>query len=127
MTAVGGPIDSISFDGRLFSVAGDADSNRKLGGSENDVQPNGDGTARMIKTAVSWKIDGLSLSIDDFLEDQEFLQSIADKNGWSVVKIIYASGAVYQGSGTITGETQVSSANTVAAVEVMGTGVLTLQ
>lgn len=127
MAAVGGPIESISIDGRNFAVAADADSNRKIGGSENDVQPNGNKTARIIKSAVSWKLDGLTLSVDDFLGDHEFLQDIADKKDFSIIKISYASGAVWQGSGTITGEMQFSSQNTVAAVEFMGTGILTQQ
>jgi len=127
MAAVGGSIESVSIDGRNFAVAADADSNRKIGGTENDVQANGNRTARIIKTAVTWKLDGLTLSVNDFLGDHEFLQSVSDKKDFSVIKLIYASGAVWQGSGTITGELQYSSQNTLASVEFMGTGILTQQ
>ena len=85
MPAVGGPIESVSIDGRNFPVAADADTNRKIGGDENEIQPNGDGSARIIKTKVPWKVDGLTVSVDDFLGDHEFLQGISDKNDFSVI------------------------------------------
>jgi len=49
MAATGGSIESITMDGREFAVAADAESQRKLGGFENEVQANGNGTARIIK------------------------------------------------------------------------------
>ncbi len=45
MAAVGGSIESVTLDGRTFAVAADAEAQRKLGGFENEVQANGDGTA----------------------------------------------------------------------------------
>lgn len=127
MAGVGGSIESIGIDGRPFSVAADVDSPRKLGGFENDVQPNGNNTGRIIKTAVSWMLGGINLNVDDFLEDHEFLQNIADSNSYHDITVTYASGAVYQGKGTITGELQWSSQNTVASCEFKGTGKLTKQ
>ncbi len=127
MTAVGGPIASLSFDGRDFGVASDADVNRDLGGDNNEVQMNGNDTGRIIKTKMPWKLEGLSLSADDFLEEQEFLQSISDKKDFSVIKITFASGAVFQGSGTITGEVKYASANTTVPLEISGAGKLTQQ
>ena len=59
MPAVGGSIQSISIRGRIFPVASDAEANKKLGGFENEVQANGDGTARKVMTRVPWSIDGL--------------------------------------------------------------------
>jgi hypothetical protein len=125
--AIGGSIESVSLAGRLFEVAADADSNRKLGGFENEVQANGGGTARIIKTAVSWMVDGLTLSIDDDRGDHEFLQNLANATSTHVVAITYASGAVYQGQGTIVGEMQVSNQSTTASVSLGGGGVLTKQ
>ncbi len=127
MTAVGGPINRLSFDGREFGVASDADVNRDLGGDNNEVQMNGNKTGRIIKVIMPWKLEGLSLSIDDFTGDQEFLKSIANKKDFSVINITFASGSVYQGSGTITGEIKASSANTTAPIEVSGAGDLTQQ
>lgn len=127
MAAVGGSIESVTLNGRRFAVAADAESQRKLGGWENEVRANGDGGARMIKTRVPLMIDGLTLEVDDSRGDHEFLQSIADGNDFVPVAITYASGVTMQGTATITGEMQVSSQNATAAVTLSGPGVLTRQ
>ena len=127
MTAVGGSIESVALDGRLFAVASDADSNRKLGGFENEHQSNGDSTGRIIKTRVGWSVDGLTLSIDDTRADAEYLQDLQDLLDEFPIAITYASGVVYQGTGQIVGETATSSQNTTAAVALMGSGKLTQQ
>lgn len=123
----GGSIESVGLAGRNFSVAADADSNRKLGGFENEVQPNGDGTARLIKTRVAWQIDGLTLSIDDLRGDQEYLQDLKDRQDFYPIDITYASGAVYSGLGQVTGEEQTSSMSTTSSVTLAGPGKLTRQ
>ena len=127
MAAVGGSIESIGLAGRNFAVAADAEANRKLGGFENEIQSNGDGTARMIKTRVPLSIDGLTLEIDDDRGDHEFLQELSNANDFFAIDITYASGVVYQGTAQIVGETQVSSQNATASVSFMGPGVLTKQ
>lgn len=127
MAAVGGSIESITLDGRNFAVAADAEAQRKLGGFENEVQANGDGTARLIKTRVPLSLDGLTLEIDDDRADHEFLQELTNRNDFFPVVISYASGNDYQGTAQIVGETQTSSQNATAAVSLMGPGVLTKQ
>ncbi len=127
MSGTGGSIESVQIDGRHFGVAADADSNRKLGGFENEKQPNGDGTARTIKSRVCWKVDGLTLSIDDARGDQEFLQERQNGAADFAIVVTYASGISYQGTGNITGEVQVGSQNTTAAVVLEGGGTLTRQ
>ena len=127
MSAVGGPIESIEIDGRTFSVAADADSNRELGGFTNEIQPNGDGTARQIKTRKPWQIDGLTLSVDDLLEDQEFLQSKADQSGYYPVNITYASGSVYGGTGCLIDELKFSNSGATVPVTIGGPQKLTAQ
>lgn len=125
--ATGGSIEEVAIDGRNFPVAADADSNRKLGGFTNEFSPNGNGTGRMLKTREGWMLDGLALAIDDMRDDQEFLQDVADSNGSVVISITYASGATYQGQGTITGDMQTSSATTTAPLTLSGPGRLTQQ
>lgn len=127
MAAVGGSIEAITLDGRNFPVAADAEANRKLGGFENEVQANGDGTARLIKTRVPLGLDGLTLEVDDSRADHEFLQALSNRNDFFPIAITYASGAVYQGSAQLVGETQVSSQSATASVSLMGPGVLTKQ
>ncbi len=128
MAAVGGSIQEIGLSGRTFAVAADAESQRKLGGFENEVMPNGDGaTARLIKTRVAWMLDGITVEIDDDRGDHEFLQDLTNRNDYYAVTITYASGETYQGTGQITGETQTSSQSATAPVSLMGPGVLTRQ
>jgi hypothetical protein len=124
---VGGSIESITLDGRTFSVAADAEAQRKIGGFENEVQANGDGTARLIKTRVPLSLDGLTVDIDDAQDDAEFLQSLQNGNSFFPIAITYASGEVYQGTAQVVGETQTSSQNATAAVSLMGPGELTRQ
>ena len=127
MASVGGSIESVTLAGRTFSVAADADSNRKLGGYENEVQQNGDGTGRLIKNVVSSSLDGLTLAIDDTRGDAEYLQELQDAKDFFAVTITYASGVVYQGDMQIVGETAIGSQSATAAVALMGTGKLTPQ
>ena len=127
MPGVGGSIESITMGGRTFSVAADAEAQRKLGCFENEVQANGDGTARLIKTRTSWSLDGLTVDIDDAQGDAEFLQDLQNQNDYFPAAITYASGEVYQGTGQIVGETQASSQNATASVSLMGPGILTRQ
>ena len=125
--AVGGSIESVSLGGRLFPVPADIETNRKLGGFENEVQANGDGTARLIKTRVPLSIDGLTVEIDDNRADQEYLKELADNPDFFVLSITYASGVSYQGESQIVGEFQASSQNATCAISLMGPGILTKQ
>ena len=125
--ATGGSIESVSIAGRTFPVAADADSNRKMGGWNNEHQSNGDGTGRLIKTREGWMIDGLQLAVDDLRGDQEFLQDVADGNDYVTMGVTYASGASYAGLGQITGDLQTSSQSTTASVTLGGPGELKKQ
>lgn len=125
--ATGGSIESISLDGREFAVAADAEAQRKLGGFENEVQANGDGSARLIKTRVPLSIDGIQVVIDDVRGDLEFLQSLANAPDFFPVAITYASGVTYQARAQIVGEVQASSQNATATIGLMGPGVLSKQ
>lgn len=123
----GGSIESITLDGRTFSVAADADASIKLGGYENEIQPNGDGTARLIKTRVPFSLDGIAVSVDDLNGDHEFLQSLADGKTTFPLTITLASGAIWQGTGQITGEVPKSSQNATIPLNLSGQGKLSQQ
>jgi len=120
--AVGGSIESVSIDGRLFPVAADAAPNRNLGGFKNEVASNGNGTARLLKTRVPWMIDGIALEIDDDRSDQEFLKKIADGNEFVDMTITFASGHTYQGSGQIVDDINFDSSKATADVKLSGPG-----
>ena len=127
MPAIGGSIESVTLDGRNFPVAADAEAQRKLGGWENEVQANGNSTARLIKTRVPLSLVGLQLEVDDDRGDHEFLQALADRNDFFPTAITYASGLTYQATSQITGELQSSSQNAIAEVSLSGPGVLSKQ
>lgn len=127
MGAIGGSIESLTIRGRNFAVAADAEANRKLGGFENEVMSNGDGTARIIKTRVPLSLDGVVVEIDDGRGDHEFLQEVADLNDFVTIAITYASGLTYQGSATLVGEFSASSQSATAPISLMGPGILTKQ
>lgn len=123
--ATGGSIESVSLAGRVFAVAADADTQRKLGGWENEVQMNGDGSGRLIKTRVAAQFAGLQLSVDDARGDDEFLTEI--KNGRDFVPgvVTYASGQSYSGLLQIVGEYVYNSQASTATVDLHGPGSLT--
>lgn len=127
MAAVGGPIESITLRGRNFPVAADAESQRKLGGFENEVQANGDGSARIIKTRVPLSITGLTVEVDDSRGDHEFLQEVANGADFVPLGITYASGVTYQGRAIVSDELQASSQSATAGLSLSGPGTLTRQ
>lgn len=127
MAAVGGSIESITLNGRVFAVAADAEGQRKLGGFENEVQSNGNGTARIVKTRVPWGLDGITIEVDDSRQDDEFLQDLMNLKEYFPIAITFASGVVYSGRGTITGESQTSSQNATKSISLMGPDTLSQQ
>jgi len=128
MAAIGGSVESISLDGRNFAVAADSEVTMKLGGVENELEPNGDGiTARTVKTQIPWALSGLSVEVDHLLGDQEFLVSLQKGGRFFPVVISFADGSAYQGSGQITGEINSSSQKATAEINLMGPGELTKQ
>lgn len=122
MAAVGGSIESISIRGRLFPVAADADATLKLGGYENEIQANGDGTARIVKTRVPWGVDGLVVEIDHDRADLEFLWEVSAEQDFVSITVTLASGVTFQGRGLINGEFGGSTQSATAPVNIMGTG-----
>ena len=127
MPAIGGSIESITLDGREFTVAADAEAQRKLGGFENEWQMNGNGTARLIKTRTAWSLDGVVIEVDDSRSDQEFIKELTDRNAEFPIAITYASGITYQGTGQVIGENAASSQSATQEVSLMGPGILTQQ
>ncbi len=127
MPSIGGSIESVTLAGRNFPVPADVEAQRKLGGFENEVQANGDGTARLIKTRVPLMLTGLTIQIDDSRGDHEFLQALANRNDYFPIAITYASGLTYQGTAQITDELQTGSQNATGTLSLSGPGGLTKQ
>jgi len=127
MAAVGGSLLSVTIDGRNFAIPADAEANRGLGGFTNEVEANGDGTGRLIKTRVPGMIDGLTVQIDDTRGDHEFLQARANSNNFFPVALSYVSGVTWQGDFQITGDLMHASKATTASVNLNSTGEITRQ
>lgn len=128
MPAIGGSVESITINGRTFGVAADAEVQKKLGGSENEVEANGDGaTVRLIKTKVPWSLSGVVVEVDDLAGDHEFLVDLSNQSDFFPVVLTYASGESYQGTGQLTGELQSSSQKATAELNLTGPGQLTKQ
>lgn len=125
--SIGGSMEAIALDGRNFAVAADAESNRKLGGFENEVLSNGDGSARLIKTRVPLMLDGLAIDTQDDRGDQEYIQGLADRTDFFPIVLTYASGVDYQGTAQLVGEVQRSSQNATTVITLSGPGILTRQ
>jgi len=127
MPAIAGSMESITIDGRSFAVTADADTSRKLGGFENEVQSNGDGTARTVKTRVPWSLTGVVIEIDDTAGDQEFLQSLQNSNRNVPITATYVSGVSYQATGQVVGEVVFSNQSSSASLDLSGSGEMTPQ
>ncbi len=122
-----GSIQEVTPKGRRFPVAADADGSRSLGGWSNEVQQNGDGSARLVKTRIPFKFDGLQIEIDDGKGDQEYVQGLADSNELFPVTVTLVSGNTYQGVGQITGEIVFSTMSGTATLTLEGQAKLTIQ
>lgn len=124
---VGGSIESISFDGREFAVAADNEGQLYIGGYENESLPNGNETARLIKSRKLCGINGLQISVDFSLGDPEFLQDLADLKTYKVLAVTLADGSTYQCSAQISGELQFSTQSSTASISFSGPGKMTKQ
>ena len=61
---IAGPFESHTLNGRRFTCDAEDDAKWKLGGKNNEVKPNGDGTSRVVQSRKVDSIEGISLVID---------------------------------------------------------------
>ena len=118
--AVGGYAVSCTLDGRNFPILADADLSRHLGGDSNEVSPNGDSSARIIKTKMPWQVEGFTVECDDSRGDHEFLQALADRNDFWPATVTYVDDSVYAGQATISGDLRFTNQNAAAAFGLAG-------
>lgn len=130
--ARGGSIQEVSIGGRTFAVAADADTTRKLGGKEVELEMNGNATARVIETTVGWSITGIMVSVDETNADQDFLQDCADgtdagDDGFYPCVITYAGGTSRMGRGRPIGAVEAGSMKATCSLSLGGPGKLEQQ
>ena len=105
MPANAGPLETVSVDGREFLAVGDASPDRILGGYTNEILINGNQkTHRTLKTPTPWSMADSEFECNDELGDQEYLEQKQASEADLDFVYTYASGAVYQGVGQLTGD-----------------------
>lgn len=97
MSYVSGSVKESSIRGRTFASPADTDVTIKLGGTSNVINPNGNNTSSMEKTAEPASVEGLVVLIDHDKGDPDFLQEIADGTTFEPFTITLADGNTYQG------------------------------
>jgi hypothetical protein len=97
MTAIGGSPKEASLRGRILIPTADCDPLIKLGGTSNERLPNGNGTARIIRTAAPGGVESLVVEIDQAKDDASFLQEISDSGEFVDFSITLADDTVYGG------------------------------
>ena len=100
-----GPLETVSVDGREFQAVGDASPDRILGGYTAEVLINGNQkTHRTLLTPIPWSMADSEFECNDELGDQEYLAAKQASSDDKEFVYTYASGAVYQGVGALTGD-----------------------
>lgn len=127
MASQGGSVRECSINGRIYSIAADADVTYDLGGYSNALEPNGNLTARQIKTAKVWKVEGLNVQIDHVIGDLQFLQAIANGSAMVPISVTFVDKTTFQGAGTVVDDLQGSTQSATATLSLNGEGELTQQ
>lgn len=127
MSTPGGPITDFSIKGRLFTAAADSDVSRKEGGRENEIEMNGDGTARVVQSLAGWKVDGINGAYKDDRGDLSFLQEIADSGEQVNMTFTWPGNVTFGAKGTIIGEIVANTKNLTVALVLSGGGKLKQQ
>ncbi len=96
-----GALKKIQIKGRPFSVSGENAGNRVLGGRENEVAKNGDGTVRVLQKEVPWKLSDVEMASD--ISGQQHLQEIADLGEEVPIQWTMANDATVSALGIPTG------------------------
>jgi len=96
-------ISQIDVGARTFSVASDYKLPHTKAGYNNTFEMNGDGTGRPVKIRSAFKLDGIMLSFDSDLGDDDFLQDVADSIGSVTLSVNLVDDSVITFIGTITG------------------------
>ena len=119
MATISGSIQSLTLNGRRFTVAADVECEIKSGGFKNEVLVNGDGTTRVKKTRVPWQCTpevNINSDTDDFEYRETLKDNTLDVN--TVVELV--NGVRYQGIGTITGDLTYSTLEGKTKLEISG-------
>ena len=121
MPAVGGPLESVTINGRTFSVAQDSGVTMDLGGDTNSIEMNGDGTGRFIKERRPFLNESINVEIDHDRDDLQFLKTIQQGKETVPVSMTLVEGSVYSGAGIITDPVVLATDKATAEIKLSGT------
>lgn len=102
--SIAGAMRSLTINGRGFKVAHDGSGNKAMGGRNNEVAMNGDGSFRVIQTVMPGSFSDIGVESDDSRGDQEFLQELSNDGLPIPVVSTYAANISYTGDLVIAGE-----------------------
>jgi hypothetical protein len=119
MTA--GPFESHTLAGRRFACDGEDDAVLNLGGKNNEIVPNGDGTNRNKQTRVVGTLEGTNLIFDPENSDIEYLADL--KNGGKLFDYSGTTndGIIYSGLVQIVDELKFSFKEGTVEITLSGT------
>jgi hypothetical protein len=118
----GGPMKSVSLNGRELKITADNDATITLGGYEVSQEMNGMGTHRELYMPIPWSASGLKVELDVDNNDHEYLVDFQNGGGGDVV-VSYRN-ADYVGVGNITGTLEANPASASVTLNLGGGGKL---
>lgn len=118
--SINGAMRSLTIAGRGFKVAQDGSGNKNLGGRNNEVAMNGDGSFRVTQTVMPGSMSDIQVELDDSRGDNEFIQGIADSGLPNPVVATYADNVSYTGDLVITGELNHDKSNGLMTLSFQG-------
>lgn len=102
--AIHGAMRSLTIKGRGFKVAHDGSGNKVMGGRNNEISMNIDGSFRVKQSIIPGSFSDIQVEADASKGDQEYLQGLADDGLPIPVVATYASNVSYTGDVVIAGE-----------------------
>jgi hypothetical protein len=119
--ASGGPLESITIDGRRFPIDGEVDAALALAGFTNEVKANGDKTVRVVKSAKPARINSIPIVIDDSRDDETYIQDVMDNAELVNTSIVDVNGNVWSGLCQIVEDPETSKKEGTKEINVHGT------
>ena len=102
--SIAGAMRSLTINGRGFKVAHDGSGNKVIGGRNNEVAMNGDGSFRVLQTVMPGSFADTQVEADDSRGDQEYLQELSNDGLPVPVVATYAANISYTGDLVLSGE-----------------------
>jgi len=117
-----GPAKFVSIATREFKAVADADVTLQPNATVNERLFNGDGSSRKRKQVGGWKATGITVQVDPYRGDIEFLDDVHDSTEDVECSVTMADNNIYSGVGGTEGEVTYSLNNGAASFELAGEG-----